>query len=82
MYAKENYKAVDIPGNLATFVTLFCVKVWSLRCSFFKKFSKCIHHVRFILADINQNIAITKLHFICDTSVAIKTNITEDELQK
>ena len=47
-----------------------------------KKFSKCIHHVRFILADINQNISITKLHFICDTSVAIKKNITEDELQK
>ena len=25
-------------------------------------------------------ISITKLHFICDTSTAIKTNITEDEL--
>ena len=37
VYARENYKAVDIPGNLTTFVTLFCVKVWSLRCSFFKK---------------------------------------------
>ena len=44
-----------------------------------KKFSKCIHNVRFILADINQNIAITKSHFICDTSVAIKTNITEEK---
>ena len=32
------------------------------------------------LADINQNISITKLHFISETS--IKTNITEDELQK
>ena len=42
--------------------------------------SKCIHHVRYVLADINQNISITKLHFICETS--IKTNITEDELQK
>ena len=37
-----------------------------------KKFSKCIHHVSFILADINQNISITKFYFICDTSVAIK----------
>ena len=47
---------------------------------FLMQLSKCIHHVRCILADINQNISITKLHFICETS--IKTNITEDELQK
>ena len=44
--------------------------------------SKCIYHVRCILADINQSISITKLHFICATPVAIKTNITEEELQK
>ena len=48
--------------------------------SFLMQLSKCIHHVRCILADINQNVSITKLHFICETS--IKTNITEDELQK
>ena len=44
--------------------------------------SKCIHHVRYVLADINQNISITKLHLTCATPVAIKTNITEEEVQK
>ena len=44
--------------------------------------SSSIHHVRCVLADINQSISITKLHFICATPVAIKTNITEEELQK